>query len=551
MKMKQARGSGRSIHLGRLILALVLAFLWLGSKSFDLYDSATLLTKSWAPLALVGLTVVLWLALWGLETAVCRVPITRGAKKTSFWDRHVFVLSFCAVFFCWLPWILMAYPGTFCVDSIRQMAAYLSGDLANWTPHHPPLSNLLMGSLAMLGAKLGDINLGVFFYPLFQTLVGALVFAYGATVMRKELGIRWGYVVLCVLFYALAPMWGCFAQWYEKDLLYTCVAAGQTFLLVPILHRRHITVPGALGLLAISLAALLLRPNGICAVVPGLLALIFALRGRDRIRSSAVCAVALTAYLCVIYGLYPALGIRGWSTKESLSLPFQQTARWVRNYGDEVTDEEREAIDGVLNYDSLAERYSPRVSDPVKATYKNDSTRLRAYFKAWAKMGLRRPLCYLSASWNGGFGYLAPVAPNLEAPIGWKGLPASAQRAGDTLIEAGIPMKQVFRKAVQNLRLVRRAAIEYPVLRVLCMPGLYTWVLLLCLILVLKRKKYAALPALIPSVTTALTCLASPLANAIRYELLVVAAVPVLTAWSIFSAQESRDPAEGADPEIQ
>ena len=48
------------------------------------------------------------------------------------------------------------------------------------------------------------------------------------------------------------------------------------------------------------------------------------------------------------------------------SLPFQQTARYVKNTGDEISEEEREIIAKVLDYDSLAEIYEPMTADPVK-----------------------------------------------------------------------------------------------------------------------------------------------------------------------------------------
>ena len=38
-----------------------------------------------------------------------------------------------------------------------------------------------------------------------------------------------------------------------------------------------------------------------------------------------------------------------------LSIPFQQTARYVTKYSDEVTEEEKDAINNVLQYDNLKE----------------------------------------------------------------------------------------------------------------------------------------------------------------------------------------------------
>ena len=41
------------------------------------------------------------------------------------------------------------------------------------------------------------------------------------------------------------------------------------------------------------------------------------------------------------------------SIKEALSIPFMQTARYVVAYDSEVTEEERNAINNVLEYDTL------------------------------------------------------------------------------------------------------------------------------------------------------------------------------------------------------
>ena len=49
----------------------------------------------------------------------------------------------------------------------------------------------------------------------------------------------------------------------------------------------------------------------------------------------------------------------------------QQTARYIRDYGNEVTDDERTAIEKVLDYDAIAQSYMPELSDGVKQYYKN------------------------------------------------------------------------------------------------------------------------------------------------------------------------------------
>ncbi len=114
----------------------------------------------------------------------------------------------------------------------------------------------------------------------------------------------------------------------------------------------------------------------------------------------------------IIISLFLAIGseeflmfhynIQNGSIREALSLPFQQTARYITEYGDEVTDEEKKAIDAILDYDSLAEKYDPRISDPVKNTFRKDSTKedLINYFKVWLQQIKKHTLTYFKATMN-------------------------------------------------------------------------------------------------------------------------------------------------------
>ena len=54
----------------------------------------------------------------------------------------------------------------------------------------------------------------------------------------------------------------------------------------------------------------------------------------------------------------------------------QQTARYIRDYGNEVTDDERTAIEKVLDYDAIAQSYMPELSDGVKQYYKKVPVRV-------------------------------------------------------------------------------------------------------------------------------------------------------------------------------
>ena len=53
-----------------------------------------------------------------------------------------------------------------------------------------------------------------------------------------------------------------------------------------------------------------------------------------------------------------------------MSLPFQQTARYLLLYQQEITPEERAAIEAVLgDVGTVADKYDPASADPVKALF--------------------------------------------------------------------------------------------------------------------------------------------------------------------------------------
>lgn len=86
--------------------------------------------------------------------------------------------------------------------------------------------------------------------------------------------------------------------------------------------------------------------------------------------------------------LLPINDVQPGGIQEMLSVPFQQTARFVKYYGDELSEEDKEAINHILDYNQLAEKYNPDKSDPVKDTIRKEITKTewKAYINVYLKM---------------------------------------------------------------------------------------------------------------------------------------------------------------------
>lgn len=130
------------------------------------------------------------------------------------------------------------------------------------------------------------------------------------------------------------------------------------------------------------------RQEGVYLIILSSLVMLIATRRRSFLRLAVLAFAGFYLYTQI---LLPACSVKASNPREVFSIPFQQTARYLRDAGDDVTPEEKEAISAILDYDNLAERYNPNLSDPVKATYNTDAgtDELLAYFEAWFQMLLR------------------------------------------------------------------------------------------------------------------------------------------------------------------
>lgn len=513
--LREKKLDGRFLALSVLLAGLTLIGLCCRELGNFTFFFANTYQRCLSLLCLVGYTAVFYPVLRMLDLMMDR-PFPAGSGQLA----HPLRTGALVMLLGWLPWLLCNYPASFCPDSTNQLCQWLGRD--PWSMHHPPLSTLLMGLFYSLGASLGSPNFGCFLYVLFQSVFAALVFSYGLAILYRE-GLPFRVWLGMLLFFAATPFWGCFAQWFEKDLLYAVCFTLTLTLVFPVLRRRSCSRGDALKIGAAALVSVLLRKTGLYELCPALLLIAIVLGGRDRRRLLlSLCAVVLLA-VGTEKAVYPALGIQAGSPREALSIPFQQTARYVCTFPDEVTDEERAAIDAVLDYEKLTD-YNPIISDPVKNTYRGDNAALGAYFKVWFKMLLKRPLCYFEAGFMGSYGYYSTVWPSLDAYL--------LREYSPLLGEAGI--YRVFGDFPTRLfDSLRQCFISFPLTQTLCCAGLYTWVLLFCLVRLAKHRRRRELLLLLPSFMNVLVCIASPLSASTRYALPMIASAPLILGWTM------------------
>lgn len=454
------------------------------------------------------------------------LPARITSKLLKFYHTHTVTAAFAVIILCWMPCLVSYYPGTVVTDTkVQLMQAF---GLFRQSQHHPFVSTFLISSFFKLGTYLKDENLGAFLYILFQTIVSACIFAMSLDKIR-QLGLRPAFQICSLVFFALFPVSGFIIIWGVKDILYSSVFTLfvlQTACLISDagnIKTRRIFFYG-LTLLLVSL----LRNNGLYAAAPtAVAAALFALHGTERTKAVTAVLTSLLLFLILTQSVFPALGFPTGSKKEYLTIPFQQTARYVKEYGAELTDEEKRVIARVLNLEKLPELYRSHISDPVKSTYRlnkrsYENEALHDYFAQWLKMFFKHPGVYFKATMAHSYRYYAftPSAPSFFM----NRLEIYDPVFNFSLSEQSEGVRIILDELYSRLWMVFFVYILY-------VGAFYTWSGLLLGLYSLTDGNRKNSIVLLPLLISMLVCIASPVNGMFRYYLPVIESFPLILAF--------------------
>lgn len=353
------------------------------------------------------------MSLWFLYAVrVLAEGLSRPRKEgrfCAFWDRHPFEFPFLVLLAAYGWQIAIKYPGVIHLDVVMPIRMVLGLSPKNNT--FPPTGTLLYGGAFLLGEKLGNVNWAYFAIMLFQSVSLMLTLSYALWLMHTRKAPRWVQLLALTLF-AVNPIYIGWITTLGKDAQYMV-----WMLLLGVLMMEFLAEPEAFCrkksrwvlLTADCLLAVLTRYNGVSVAVPCLGAMLIILCRRPALRRRIPCLLGCAG---LAFGLSAGanaaatrfLGLEEVRFYDYLSVPFQQTARVAKFYGGEgVTDEEKAAVDTMIAYDQLAERYDPAHADGVKTTVdvlERGKNSPKAYLCFWWKQLRQYPVDYLDAMLN-------------------------------------------------------------------------------------------------------------------------------------------------------
>ncbi len=533
---------------GSTVLALLFSFFMLFGYSYLKLNSWNLVLGNGE---MIFLSILLYLGYFFIFQILLGIlqelwkdfsfPEIKGKKKTLFrkfvraLEEHPIRTSIIVLGTCWLIYMIAFYPIILSPDPSFQIKMYFNehtkyidwviqrSQKVNMTTHHPVIHTFLLGGALQLGRILGSDNLGLFIYSIFQTIVLIATLSYTISYTKK---LKMPNVVRLILLgiYAFVPMFPFYAMSGVKDTLYTCFVILYTMFLLDLFlfcKSKKLTWGQIIenGLFMILL--MLFRNNGIYVIILSF-PWVFLISSLDRKKLGVLLGTTLGVYMIVTKIIIPGVGISDGSIREVLSLPFQQTARYVKEHGNSITQKEKKAIDRVLGYSDLKDRYKPTIADPVKNEFNKDATAedLKEYFKVWLNGLWKHPDTYIQATMNNVYGYFYPNSTRWY--IYYK-------------YDDRITQNDLVDYHYNSLSKVRQVLTSYgvsfpyiPGLGLLSNIGFSSWILFILVYFSIKQKRKEFLIVLAPSLISLLICIASPVNCYFRYAMPYIFMLPFL-----------------------
>lgn len=449
------------------------------------------------------------------------------------------------------PQLLFSYPARMYFDTEHQLLEYFG--FYPFSAHHPPASTWLMGKVVSLGLHLGNGSRAVFLYITLQYLLLAIISAYLVYTIRIYFHAPRWLQMITMFITVCAPYHAAYVGMMVKDVIYAYVILLMEIEVLYMLHsdfmfwesKRHCI----LFWLAASLS-ILLRNNGKYVVYPTMVMLLITMfskiigRGdrRERIKCFFLILAVVVSVAAISGSINDRYGVEKGSIREALSLPFQQTARYLKEYGMDVTEEEREAISRVLDYENLAKSYDPEISDAVKGTYRRDASGedLQAYFKVWIKQFFRHPTSYIKATLNQNYFLFSPHEEVYAYEANKRD--TNSEQSERLFYNLGIHEAEgsVFQMFSKLQELYVKTVLVLPIWGMTSNIAVYNILLVYLLVFSIGRRFYRTLLAALPLLMSLLIVIAAPVVLP-RYAFPIMYPMPAVLAFYLYEVKEKSE----------
>lgn len=313
--------------------------------------------------------------------------------------RQRFMPYMAVILMCWIPWIVVCWPGSLRDDTIAQLMQ--SSGHHEYFTQHPLFDTLVFGLFWNIGESLGHMIYGLAIYTVVQAVLFAAGLAFLFCYVRK-CGVPRLYMWLGMLFAATNYLVVGAVPTMGKDSFHTiffipaAVIFVETCLTKGAVLRRMPVMVTFVVLLALCIAS---KRTALVIVVLALALLLIAAKENRR----NVLAVLISSVVLVQFVWNPISVVvthaAPFSNRETAAYITQPIGRVASQRPDGITAEERQQLSGFMDVDEAGKLYVPYRSDETVWTYNEQATtadKVNA-IKAWAAIGMRNPDEYAKA----------------------------------------------------------------------------------------------------------------------------------------------------------
>ena len=419
------------------------------------------------------------------------------------------------------------YPGTLTLDSLSQLEQIRDGIYSN---HHPFWHTMVIKVCVEIGYLLfGDVNQAVSVYSVVQILMMAACFAYVIMTLYQA-GVPRLWMVLSFAVYAFLPYNIAYSSTMWKDVLFggaVCVFLTAMYRILKQISKKQLWDYVVFAVSGIGFCVW--RSNGFLALVAAFFVFLITL-WKDHKKLLLVLFGVIVAGWVMKGPVLDTMNVAEPDLVESLSIPVQQVARVIVD-GGELTQEEYELLDMVMDVERVPELYQSHISDNIKNEIRRKDN---AYFEAntgqfftlWLNLLKRYPVTYVQAwvdqtkgYWGGGY-------------YNW----IYAQFVNENDMGLALAEKNGIVATLfwNYFGLVRNVNLFQPLHSI----GLHTWLLaIFCVANFLKKRREWLLS--VPLLMIILTLMvATPVAAEFRYAYAIFTAFPLVACVSLYGRPE-------------
>jgi len=446
----------------------------------------------------------------------------------------IFALIVCAA----LPCLLAFYPGVAAYDITYQWRTFYND---NMTSSHPLIHTILMCRTFQLGTVLFEnFNLGIALYCFLQLLLQSAVISYAIYWLQELRLPRWAFwLVFC--FYALFPVFHVLGISTTKDIIFSALFTLATIFAIKAIESKSLkdTVLFSLSLML----AVLFRSNVVFSALAVGVVILCRFAGSDNkkwmLRFLAGILAAVVAAEFTLAALQKATDASEGSTTELLSIPLQQIARVYNNDYYDLDEGDLELISRFFDTEQL-ENYRESISDPVKRAFFLDAFEEspESFLGLWADLGRRHPMRFLES-------FLFNTIPlwyiGDESMLDIKNcyLEMNFKIIEDAHPNSKLPaLEALYRRFVQE-----GGIMQVPLLRTLAAPALYFWLIIAAAVMLIAKRKYELLLAVLFAMVYVVGLLLCPCILP-RYVYAAIMSSPVIAALLIHLANGGQAAAE-------